>query len=130
MVTAMAFSKAALVMIWRGRMPISSSRMTAWPDCRARSSRRASTAAGEADPGSAMPSASETDAMVLAVNMPAQLPIVGQAFRSMRASSSSVRAPVGPGPDRLEHAHDVEGLAVRPLAGQDAARRRGRPPAG
>ena len=32
-VTAMAFSNASLVMIWRGRMPCSRSRTTACPDC-------------------------------------------------------------------------------------------------
>ena len=36
--------------------------------------------------------------MVLAVNMPAQLPIVGQALRSMRASSSSVSVPAARAP--------------------------------
>ena len=39
-----------------------------------------------------MPIASATEAMVLAVNMPAHEPSVGQALCSMRLSSSSVRA--------------------------------------
>src|SRR5438477_782737 len=40
-----------------------------------------------------MPRASDTEAMVLAVNMPAHAPWVGQALRSIRDSSSAVRAP-------------------------------------
>ena len=93
MTTAIAFSKAGLVMIWRGRMLASSSPMTARPLSNARSSRRRSTAGADELPGRLMPSASATDAIVLAVNMPAQLPAVGQALRSMSASSSSVSAP-------------------------------------
>ena len=51
--------------------------------------RRSSTAVGEAEPGRAMPMASATDDMVLAVNIPAHDPAVGQAWCSMRESSSS-----------------------------------------
>jgi hypothetical protein len=40
-----------------------------------------------------MPSASATQAMELAVNMPAQDPIVGQALCSMSDSSSAVNPP-------------------------------------
>ncbi len=40
-----------------------------------------------------MPMASPTAAMVLAVNMPAQDPTVGQALRSMASSSSSSMPP-------------------------------------
>ena len=40
-----------------------------------------------------MPMASATDAMVLAVNMPAQLPSLGQAPRSMASSSASSIVP-------------------------------------
>ena len=50
-------------------------------------------AAAEAEPGSDIPMASPTEAMVLAVNMPAQLPIVGQAARSMASNSSSSMSP-------------------------------------
>ena len=92
MVTAMAFSKASLVMIWRGRMPARSSATTACPEAKAASSRRRSTAGADELPGSDMPSASATDAMVLAVNMPAHDPSVGQALCSMRLSSSSLSA--------------------------------------
>ena len=40
-----------------------------------------------------MPMASPTAAMVLAVNIPAQLPMVGQAARSIDSSSSSSMSP-------------------------------------
>ena len=58
--------------------------------------------------------------MVLAVNMPAQLPSVGQALRSMLTQLGVVDRAGGVGADRLEHADDVERLAVV-LAGQDRA---------
>ena len=89
MTTAMAFSKAALVMIWRGRMPSRSRFITACPLAKATSARRRSIAAADAEPGNDIPMASPTEAMVLAVNMPAQLPMVGQAARSMASSSAS-----------------------------------------
>ena len=70
-----------------------------------------------------MPSASATDAMVLAVNMPAQLPSVGQALRSMSDELLVGQArPAAWAPDRLEHADDVEGLAPAARPGRiDAA---------
>ena len=119
MATAMAFSKASLVRICRGRMPSSSSRTTARPDSTASPSRRASTAGGDAEPGSAMPSASDADAMVLAVNIPAQLPTVGQALRSMSPKLLVGELARCSGPDRLEHADHVEGLTMRSGARQD-----------
>jgi hypothetical protein len=62
------------------------------------SSRRRSTAGAEDEPGSDIPSASAADAIVLAVNIPAQEPSVGHALRSMAASpaSSSVSAACAP----------------------------------
>ena len=45
-----------------------------------------------------MPMASAIDAIVLAVNMPAQAPSVGQALRSMASSSASSIAPVACAP--------------------------------
>ena len=93
MVTAMAFSKASLVIIWRGRIPARRSSTTAWPE------REGGVVPPAVDgreprssPGRAMPRASATEAMVLAVNMPAHDPSVGQALCSMRLSSSSVSA--------------------------------------
>ena len=94
MTTAMAFSNASLVMIWRGRMPSSSRRDDGLAATRRRSRRGGGRRPGaDAEPGSDMPSASATDAMVLAVNMPAQLPSVGQALRSMASSSASSMVP-------------------------------------
>ena len=92
MVTAMAFSNASLVITCRGRMPARSSATTDRPDSKASSSRRRSTAGADAPPGRDMPRASATAAMVLAVNIPAHDPSVGQALCSMRLSSSSERA--------------------------------------
>ena len=57
------------------------------------SSRFESTADGDAEPGSAMPIASAMVDIVLAVYMPAQLPSVGHALRSMASSSSSSIVP-------------------------------------
>ncbi len=51
-----------------------------------------------AEPSRLIPRASPTLAIVLAVNMPAQLPSVGQALRSMRPSSSSVSEPAALAP--------------------------------
>ena len=51
-------------------------------------SSRRSTAGIEAAPGSDMPMASMADAIVLAVNMPAQAPSPGQATRSIESRSS------------------------------------------
>ena len=45
-----------------------------------------------------MPRASATDAMVLAVNMPAQDPAVGQALCSINESSASLNEPVACAP--------------------------------
>ncbi len=98
LVTAIAFSNAALVMIWRGVMPRRSSCTTASPARRASSSRRRSTAGGEADPGRLMPIASAIDDIVLAVNMPPQAPSPGQARRSISPSSSSEIVPAAHAP--------------------------------
>ena len=45
-----------------------------------------------------MPMASATEAIVLAVNIPAHEPAVGQALRSMRESSASLNAPAACAP--------------------------------
>ena len=71
-------------------------------------------------PGSDMPIASATDAIVLAVNMPAHDPSVGQALCSIRLSSSSLERADGVGADGLEDADDVE-RPVAEAAGQDRA---------
>ncbi len=82
-VTAIAFSNASFVMICRGRMPSSSRFITASPAAYASSSRRRSTAGGEALPGNDIPIASPIAAIVFAVNMPAHAPSVGHALRSI-----------------------------------------------
>jgi hypothetical protein len=75
---------------------------------------------GDADPGSDMPMASATDAMVLAVNIPAHEPAVGQALCSMSDKLGVAQGPGGVGAHRFEDAHDVEGL-VTGVAGKDGA---------
>ena len=88
MTTAMAFSNASLVRIWRAVIPLESRFTTASPDLRANPSRRRSVAGGAALPGSDMPSASAAAAMVFAVYMPPQAPSPGQMARSMVSTSS------------------------------------------
>ena len=61
---------------------------TASPASIASSSRRESTAGADALPGSDIPIASATDAMVFAVNMPPHEPSPGQARRSISPSSA------------------------------------------
>ena len=124
--TAIAFSNASFVMIWRGRIPSSMRFRTARPLSYAKSSRRRSTAAGAALPGSDMPIASPTDAIVLAVNMPAHDPSVGHARISISPSSFSRQRPGRARADGLEDAHDVEGL-VLVAARAGSIRRRGTP---
>ena len=96
--TEIAFSNAFLVMIWLGRMSLAMRFITARPLSNAKSSLRESTAAGEALPGRDIPIASPTDAIVLAVNIPAQDPSLGQARRSISPSSFSVIVPAAHAP--------------------------------
>ncbi|CAB4688124.1 unannotated protein [freshwater metagenome] len=98
LVTAMAFSNAFLVMIWRGVMPRRSMLTTASPASTASSSRRRSTAGGDALPGRLMPIASAIELIVLAVNMPPHAPSPGHALRSISPSSSSVILPSAQAP--------------------------------
>ena len=72
--------------------------MTARPLSNAKSSRRRSTAGGDALPGSDIPIASPTDAIVFAVNIPAHEPSVGQARISISPSSFSVNVPAAHAP--------------------------------
>ena len=80
-------------MIWRAVIPWRSIPTTASPERCANPSRRRSTAGGAAEPGSDMPSASPTEAIVLAVYMPPQAPSPGQIARSIRSTSSRVILP-------------------------------------
>ena len=93
MTTVIAFSNASLVMICRAVMPLRSRLTTASPEATAKASRRLSGAGGAALPGSAMPRASATLAIVFAVYMPPQEPSPGQAAFSMASSSSRVISP-------------------------------------
>ena len=96
--TAIAFSKAFLVMMSRGRIPSFNMLTTAAPAARASSSRRRSTAGGEAEPGNEIPSASPIDDIVLAVNMPPHAPSPGHALRSIAPNSSGVIVPAAQAP--------------------------------
>ena len=99
MSSAMAFSKAALVAMERGSTEASSRPYQASHMATIRSaarSNRASRAAWVATtvplPGRARPRASFRQFIELAVNIPEQLPQVGQALRSTAATSSSPTA--------------------------------------
>ena len=91
--TAIAFSKAGLVIMSREVMPWRNISTTASPEATANPSRRLSTAGGAALPGKDIPRASPIDAMVLAVYMPPQAPSPGQIARSMASTSSRVIKP-------------------------------------
>ncbi len=118
--TAMAFSNASLVMIWRGGCPARAAaprpaRLAGVVVAAAvdRGRRRRCRAATSRAPR-------PTEAMVLAVNMPAQPPSLGQALRSMAPQLLVGDGAGGVGADGLEHADDVERRALV-LAGQDRA---------
>ena len=91
--TVAAFSIALRVTMSRGRRFFSIRSMTQVPDATANSSRDSYTAGAPAEWGNARPIASETQAMVLAVNCPPQEPPEGQATASISARSSSVTLP-------------------------------------
>ena len=128
MATAIAFSNASLVMIWRGRMPGLDQCDDRTPGLVREVVAAAVDGRCAGRPGSDMPSASATDAIVLAVNIPAHEPSVGQARFSISPSSLLDQRARRARADGLEDAHDVEGL-VLVVAGQDRARRRGTPTA-
>jgi hypothetical protein len=109
------------VMIWRAVMPWRSRLTTASPEATAKASRRLSGAGGAALPGRAIPSASATLAMVLAVYMPPQEPMPGQAAFSIGVELVSGDQPAGAGADALEDVDDREVVAVAELPGQRGA---------
>ncbi len=91
-VTTIAFSNAARVMMSRGFKSSSSRRRIAAPARRHSSCFAGSSAGVDELPGRLMPSASIADAIVLAVNMPPHAPAPGHAWRTVsRRSSSSIR---------------------------------------
>ena len=90
--TRIAFRNASRVMMSRGLRPRRRQAITACPAAIRSCSLRGSTAGIEELPGSAMPSASTAEDMVLAVYMPPHAPWQGMAARSMPArSASSIR---------------------------------------
>ncbi len=91
--TRIAFSTASAVMIRLGRRsePISDTAIR--PVSSAMRSRSASTAGIAAAPAGIMPSASASDAIVLAVPMTAQEPAVLASRRSTASISSSLTSP-------------------------------------
>ena len=93
---------------------------TASPARRASSSRRTSTAGGDAVPGRDMPMASAIELMVLAVNIPPHAPSPGQALRSISTELLLGDLAERTGTNGFEDAGDVERHAVV-LAGQDGA---------
>src|SRR5580692_1610443 len=80
--TAEAFSSDLRVTMSRGRMLLATSSITVRPQAAAMAPRSELTAGTNADPGKAIPRASDTAAMVLAVYCPGQAPMVGHAARS------------------------------------------------
>ena len=98
MSTVSAFSKACAVMMSLGLMSIASSSITFMPAFFAKRMRAAYTAGMVPLPGSAMPSASERQFMLLAVNMPEQEPQPGQASSSSAANSLSSFFPAAQAP--------------------------------
>ena len=79
-------------------MPRRNKFTTAAPARCASSSRRESTAGGDALPGKLMPSASATLDIVFAVNIPPHAPSPGQASRSISPSSDSLILPAAHAP--------------------------------
>ncbi len=94
-----AFLKAAAVIIACGRISCSNRRITCMPACLASRRRPESTAATVPLPGKAIPKTSERQFMELAVNIPEQLPQVGQAFCSIASNSACVSLPAAKAPE-------------------------------
>ncbi len=87
--TSAAFCSDLSVTMSRGRMRCSINDTTARPDSTAQRSRSSYGAGAPAEPGNASPIASETVAIVLAVNCPPQAPAEGQATHSSSCRSAS-----------------------------------------
>ena len=87
--TAIAFSKACRVRIFRAVRPLATAAASTRADSAALSAFSASSAAIVDECGRLIPSASIAEDMVLAVNIPPQAPAPGIAARSI--ASSSVR---------------------------------------
>ncbi|MPM54804.1 hypothetical protein SDC9_101584 [bioreactor metagenome] len=124
----MAFSNASRVRMSRTVMPCRSRSTTASPERWAYVSRRRSAAGGAAEPGSDMPSASASEAIVLAVYIPPQAPSPGQmarsiASRSVRLSRPAWQAPAASNPSSSVTSRSVPSLSrARPGAIEPAYR--------
>ena len=93
MTTAIAFSNALRVMIWRGRSCVRTACATTRADSAALSIFSASSAAMVEEYGRLMPIASMAEDIVLAVNMPPHEPAPGHAWRSTSSNSASPICP-------------------------------------
>ena len=87
--TATAFSIEARLTISAGTIPWATARTSASAAARMMAERAGSAAGGDAMPGTVRPSASPTAAMVLAENMPAQVPTPGHAAISTARSRTA-----------------------------------------
>ena len=92
--TVIAFSKACLVRMSRGRMSSSKRRIRVRPTSRASPNLRGSMAGVEASPGRDMPITSMLVDMVFAVNSPPHEPSPGQATHSSAVRSSRLISPL------------------------------------
>src|SRR4029079_5881774 len=93
-------------------MPNSSSFITAAPLAVAYSSRDSYGAGAPAEPGSAKPMASDTQAMVLAVNWPPQEPAPGQVTHASACRSSSDMRPAECAPTASKTSTTVTSLPL------------------
>ena len=128
---AIAFSNASNESMSLGRVPDSSRAAHAAPASYTALRRLESSAGGEALPGSASPTASEIDAIVLAVNMPPHDPAPGQAAFSMSRRSPAVMAPEACAPTASYTSTTVSsrppsspGIIVPPYTNTDGTSRR------
>ena len=86
--TRSAFSKAGAVRIFPGVRPLAAIATATAPVRSATRTRSAVTAGGEAPPGTIMPRASATQAIVLAVPMTEQVPTLGTSWLLIWSISS------------------------------------------
>ena len=90
---AIAFSSESRVITWLGRRSSASTRITSSPIISATVALSSTSAGTIAEPPGEMPSASNAQAIVLAVNCPPQAPAPGLATSSSSRSSSSDISP-------------------------------------
>ena len=103
----MAFSSESCVITWLGRRSSARTRITSSPICSATVALSDTSAGTMADPPGEIPSASNAQAIVFAVNWPPQAPGPGLATSSRERSSSSdilpaAWAPIASNTSRIE----------------------------